>query len=235
MTFEGVFVVIPAYNEASVLSAVLRGLTRRVPRRQIILVDDGSLDATSQVAAQEHVVVLRHRLNRGQGAALATGIQAALELGAQAIVTFDADGQHQPDDMPALLEPILQGHAAVVLGSRFLAETTEVPRLRAWVLKMGVVFTQLISRVKISDRRRHPYYPEVFPQLPGQDDFAAAFPGGGSGLVECDGLGHLAGVVRPAGYPVWHGAGRGLPDLCGHALSASTQPQPLYPDQDQPA
>jgi glycosyltransferase involved in cell wall biosynthesis len=151
MTFEGVFVVIPAYNEASVLSAVLRGLTRRVPRRQIILVDDGSLDATSQVAAQEHVVVLRHRLNRGQGAALATGIQAALELGAQAIVTFDADGQHQPDDMPALLEPILQGHAAVVLGSRFLAETTEVPRLRAWVLKMGVVFTQLISRVKISD------------------------------------------------------------------------------------
>jgi glycosyltransferase involved in cell wall biosynthesis len=115
-----VIIVIPAYNEEHSIIAVIRGLKQQ-GFATLIVVDDGSSDLTSDLARQEGVILLRHILNRGLGGALGTGISAALRLGAELIVTFDADGQHDPNDIGRLLKPIENGEADVVIGSRMLA------------------------------------------------------------------------------------------------------------------
>lgn len=116
---EQVVVVIPAYNEERSIAEVIRGLKARGFTR-IIVVDDGSSDQTGELACQEEVVLLRHLFNRGLGGALGTGIKAALHFRPEIIVTFDADGQHDPDDIPRLLDPIEKGEADVVIGSRMI-------------------------------------------------------------------------------------------------------------------
>jgi UDP-N-acetylglucosamine---dolichyl-phosphate N-acetylglucosaminyltransferase len=119
MIAKRVIVVVPAYNEESTIVGVIRGLKRHGFTR-LIVVDDGSSDRTGELASREGVIRLRHILNRGLGGALGTGISAALRLGAEVIVTFDADGQHDPNDIVRLLEPIERGEAEVVIGSRML-------------------------------------------------------------------------------------------------------------------
>jgi glycosyltransferase involved in cell wall biosynthesis len=95
--------------------------------------------------------VLRHAINRGQGAALQSGITLALARGADVVVTFDADGQHLAADIPRLVAPVLSGGADVALGSRFLEPTSDVPPLRRLVLKGAVFFTTLTTGVRLSD------------------------------------------------------------------------------------
>jgi UDP-N-acetylglucosamine---dolichyl-phosphate N-acetylglucosaminyltransferase len=144
MTEKRVAVVIPAYNEERTIIEVIRGLKRHRFAR-IIVVDDGSSDRTGELAGQQGVILLTHILNRGLGGALGTGINAALRLGAEAIVTFDADGQHDPDDIARLLEPIGKGEADVVIGSRML-DSTGMPyprRLANWTAN---VVTYLLFR-----------------------------------------------------------------------------------------
>jgi glycosyltransferase involved in cell wall biosynthesis len=119
MTAKRVIVIIPAYNEERTIVHVIRALQRR-GFTTLVVVDDGSSDRTGELAAREGAIRLRHLLNRGLGGALGTGISAALRLGAEVIVTFDADGQHDPDDVRRLLEPIDRGEAEVVIGSRML-------------------------------------------------------------------------------------------------------------------
>jgi glycosyltransferase involved in cell wall biosynthesis len=119
MIDKRVVVVIPAYNEERTITGVIRGLHRQ-GLTSLIVIDDGSSDHTAELAFQEGAILLRHVLNRGLGGALGTGIKAALHLGAEVIVTFDADGQHDPNDVPRLLEPITKGDADVVIGSRML-------------------------------------------------------------------------------------------------------------------
>jgi glycosyltransferase involved in cell wall biosynthesis len=119
MTAKRVVVVIPAYNEEQTIVDVIRGLKQR-GFTTLIVVDDGSSDRTGELAFREGSIRLRHILNRGLGGALGTGISAALRLGAEVIVTFDADGQHDPNDIRRLLEPIEVGEAEVVIGSRML-------------------------------------------------------------------------------------------------------------------
>lgn len=144
-----IFVVIAAYNE----SKSIRGVTDRLMAKysNVVVVDDGSTDNTSGCLAGSGVFLLQHILNRGQGAALQTGIQFALRKGAETIVTFDADGQHDEQDIPALLEPVLSGECDVALGSRFLGPPQKIPFTRWVVLKAGVLFTRLVSRMRLSD------------------------------------------------------------------------------------
>jgi glycosyltransferase involved in cell wall biosynthesis len=118
---------------------------------EVIVVDDGSGDDTGAVARRAGALVLRHAVNRGQGAALQTGIEQAVRCGAEVIVTFDADGQHDPADLRALVAPVLAGECDIALGSRFLGGRSRVPPLRRAVLWLGVWFTRLISRVRLSD------------------------------------------------------------------------------------
>lgn len=144
-----VWIVLPAYNEEARLAATLRGLNPR--ERNVVVVDDGSRDDTSAIAFRSGAWVLRHVLNRGQGAAIQTGIDFALSRGAEAIVTFDGDGQHDPSEIETLLAPILKGDADVVLGSRFLGAAVGIPWTRRLVLRLGVLFTRVFSRIRVTD------------------------------------------------------------------------------------
>jgi polyprenyl-phospho-N-acetylgalactosaminyl synthase len=148
-TRAAVFIVVPAYNEGARLGKVLGELGRT--GYHVVVVDDGSSDTTSDVARGHGCFVLRHTFNRGQGAALQTGVTFALREGADVIVTFDADGQHQTADLPALLAPVLEGRADVALGNRFLNGQSNVPGFRKVVLQLGRVFTFLTSGVRVGD------------------------------------------------------------------------------------
>jgi glycosyltransferase involved in cell wall biosynthesis len=144
VTNKRVAIVIPAYNEERTIAEVIHGL-RRHGFATLIVIDDGSSDRTGELARREGVILLRHILNRGLGGALGTGITAALHLGAEAIVTFDADGQHDPDNIARLLEPIEKGEADVVIGSRML-EPSGMPyprRLANWIAN---IVTYLLFR-----------------------------------------------------------------------------------------
>ena len=117
----------------------------------VVVVDDGSTDGTFDAARRTAKYVLRHVINRGQGAALQTGIEFALRHGARFILTFDADGQHRVEDIPAMLEPIWRGECEITLGSRFLGQTVNIPSTRRTILRLAVLFTKIVNRVKLTD------------------------------------------------------------------------------------
>ncbi len=114
---DSVWIVIPAYNEATAIGNVVRDI-RNAGFSNILVVDDGSRDTTFEASQNAGATTLRHRLNRGKGAATKTGIEAAKLLGAKIIVTMDGDGQHNPEDIEKLLAPIQQKKTDVVLGTR---------------------------------------------------------------------------------------------------------------------
>jgi glycosyltransferase involved in cell wall biosynthesis len=116
-----VLVVIPAWNEAANLGAVIAELRAERPEDTILVVDDGSTDATAQAARQAAATVLELPLHLGYGAAVQAGIKLGLRRGYRVVVTFDGDGQHDPADVPALVRAVRDG-ADLVLGSRFLGE-----------------------------------------------------------------------------------------------------------------
>jgi glycosyltransferase involved in cell wall biosynthesis len=111
-------VVIPAYLAVASLPGVLARLRDAVPEALAIVVDDGSPDGTAAAAERCGAVVVRHAANLGKGRALATGLEAARDRHAAFVVTMDADGQHPPESVPALLAPLREGRADLVVGSR---------------------------------------------------------------------------------------------------------------------
>ena len=141
--------IIPAYNEGSQVGEVVRSVLSKVDK--VIVVDDGSVDATSEEATLAGAITLRHAVNRGYGAALQTGQVLALELGATVIIHFDADGQFLADDIEKVIAPIENKQADVVLGSRFLGNVENIPSLRKFILKLGIVFTWVFSGIKLTD------------------------------------------------------------------------------------
>ncbi len=143
------YLILPAYNEAAKIGEVVRQI--RQVYAHVLVVDDGSADATADEARAAGAIVLRHPANRGQGAALQTGITYALRRGAQILVTFDSDGQHRVEDVATLLEPIRRGEAEIVLGSRFLGRTQDMPRVRRAVLRSAILFTWAVSGVRLTD------------------------------------------------------------------------------------
>lgn len=108
--------VIPARDAASTVGDVVRGLRAALPGAEVVVVDDGSTDATGERAREAGAIVARHEQNRGKGAALETGFDVALARGADAVLALDADGQHDPALAPRLLGALAD--ADVVIGSR---------------------------------------------------------------------------------------------------------------------
>lgn len=137
-----------AYNEGKVIEEVIKKVQAE-GYENIIVVDDCSKDNTKEIAEKNKAIVKRHSVNMGQGAALRTGINEALKLGADIIVTFDSDGQHDAKEIKDLIEPIKNNEVDIVLGTRF--GKSKVPFFKKIVLKGGVVFTYLISGLWLTD------------------------------------------------------------------------------------
>ena len=146
---QDVLVVVPAFNEESMIGGVVEELARQWP---VLVVDDGSADATAERAAAAGAIVLRHCINRGQGAALQTALDWARRTRkALTVVTFDADGQHSMDDIGRLVQPIREGRADVVMGSRFLGASSGIPPVRKLLIRAAVLFTWAASGVRLTD------------------------------------------------------------------------------------
>jgi glycosyltransferase involved in cell wall biosynthesis len=159
-------VLIPAFNEAATIGTLIRRIPRKVNGVDVVkicVVDDGSIDQTAQKAEEAGAdFIVRHSVNSGVGQAFRDGINKALEMKADFILNIDADGQHNPNDIPKLISPILLGECDVVVGSRFLnASNLNMPlikdignrfftRLVSWIT--GVHFTDTQSGFRAFSR-----------------------------------------------------------------------------------
>ncbi len=143
-----IIAVIPAYNEATRIARVVQDALKHVER--VIVVDDGSTDGTGPAARQAGALVVRHAENSGAGAATMTGIEAARILGATVIVTLDADEQHDPRDIPALLEPVTKGEADIVFANRF-GQRNRIPLIRRTFNGIGNLVTFAATGKWVSD------------------------------------------------------------------------------------
>ncbi|HXK02001.1 MAG TPA: glycosyltransferase family 2 protein [Verrucomicrobiae bacterium] len=145
-----VLVIVPAHNEGRVIGVTVENLLSAGYR--VVVVDDGSTDHTGEVRRLP-IVYIRHAVNLGQGAALQTGMTYALRAGAQIAVHFDADGQHDYRQIEALIQPILEGRADVVFGSRFLRkeDAARVPLKKRIVLKGGILVSWAMTGMLLSD------------------------------------------------------------------------------------
>jgi polyprenyl-phospho-N-acetylgalactosaminyl synthase len=141
--------VIPAYNEESMIAEVIDSVRPHVD--EVVVVDDGSQDKTYLQAKSAQAIVTKHLINRGQGAALQTGMDLALKRGADIIVHFDSDGQHPSHQIADLVRPVQEDKADIVMGSRFLDTTSNVPKTRRVILKLGALFTRIMSGLSITD------------------------------------------------------------------------------------
>jgi len=139
-----VIVVIPAYNEEKTIVELINKVKPLVD--EIIVVDDGSKDQTAHLAEKQKVIVLRHLINRGQGAALQTGNQYALKRGGEIIVHFDADGQFLAEEIKDIVQPLKKGEADVVFGSRFLEKKSEIPWLKKQII---IPLAHLVNKLMI--------------------------------------------------------------------------------------
>lgn len=142
-------VVIAAYNEASMIGEVVADVLRLFG--SVIVVDDGSRDATASQAHAAGATVLVHPINLGQGAALQTGLAYARTAGFEYMVTFDADGQHRPEDAQSMLALLRERDAQVALGSRFLGVAENIPTSRRLLLRAATLFTRVTTGLKVTD------------------------------------------------------------------------------------
>jgi len=144
------WIVIAAFNEGKSVGTVVNNL-HSAGYKNIVVVNDGSQDNTDLVASAAGADVVSHIINRGQGAALKTGMDYALEQGADIIVHFDADGQHKVGEIKQIIEPIQQAAYDIALGSRFLEDKSNTPFIRKLFLKGGAIIHFLLYRIKLTD------------------------------------------------------------------------------------
>ena len=140
---------IPAFNEERTIAKVILQTQKYVDK--VIVCDDGSTDMTAEIAEKLGAVVVRHSRNLGYGAALNTLFREAVKLNPSCIVTIDADGQHNPSDIPKLVEPIVRGEADIVIGSRFLSSKDNTPKYRRLGIKVITGIARKISYPQITD------------------------------------------------------------------------------------
>ncbi|GAC1516872.1 MAG: glycosyltransferase family 2 protein [Gemmatimonadaceae bacterium] len=145
---QSVAVVVPAFNAAATLGAVLDGIRAALPSAAIVVVDDGSSDGTARVATAAHVGVVRFAWNRGKGAALRAGFAAARARRACRIVTLDADGQHDPAVLPSLLAALADND--VVIGSR-TRRGSEMPWGRRFTNRVSTAACSVLAGRAVHD------------------------------------------------------------------------------------
>ena len=167
-----ILIVIPAYREERTIGGLVRSLLERYPY-DVLVVNDGSTDGTSDAAREAGAVVLDLPCNLGIGGAVQTGFLYARDRGYDTVVRIDGDGQHEVEDIPKVLEPILAGRADAVIGSRFLGETVyrgSIPRIFGiqhfrWLVNLftGYRVTDPTSGFFAINRRLVAFYSDHYP------------------------------------------------------------------------
>lgn len=142
-------VLIPAYNEGEKIGEVVADVKSK--GYDVLVVDDGSVDQTVNVATNNGARVLCHKINRGQGAAILTGISYAKNHSYDIVVFFDADGQMRSNEINQVIQPIINQEVDVVLGSRFLGQAKNIPLAKLVVLRLAILFTRLTTGLKLTD------------------------------------------------------------------------------------
>ena len=142
--------VIPAYNAAAHLAQVIDDTAQVLPKSHIIVVDDGSSDNTFDVASSAGVVVEKHSRNQGKGVALRTGITKARDMGMAYAITLDADGQHNPAEIPSFIECMARTDADIIVGNR-MEDTRDMPAIRRLTNRVTSGFVSLSARTRIPD------------------------------------------------------------------------------------
>jgi polyprenyl-phospho-N-acetylgalactosaminyl synthase len=145
-----VWLIVPVYNEAPVIASVMDNALKSFPN--IVCVDDGSRDGSAQQIGLTGAKLVRHPVNLGQGAAIQTGIEfARSQPGAEYFVTFDADGQHQVDDVERMVQRLRAGDLDIVVGTRFHGDEGHIPLLKRVVLKTAVKLSPRGRRLGLTD------------------------------------------------------------------------------------
>ena len=172
-----ILVVVPALDEAESLPGTLARLAAEGAGWDAIVVDDGSHDGTADVARRLGVPVVRHAFNLGVGAALQTGFRYAMERRYDVVIQLDADGQHDPRDVPALVSPVLEGRCDVAIGSRYVTSTgyrAPAARRAGMLLFAGLVRLAVGQRIADTTSGFRAYGRAVMEVC--QHDFPTDFP-----------------------------------------------------------
>lgn len=149
---SAVWIIVPAYNEESIIHQVISDLTT-FQKYSIVVIDDGSRDNTVSCLRDLPVHIIGHESNQGTGAALQHGFDYAFAQKGEIFVTFDADGQHQSGDIEKMIEPLLEKRCDVVLGSRFLNKNSRklIPWGRRFLLQIAILATRFLTSLPITD------------------------------------------------------------------------------------
>ena len=140
--------LIPAYNEARTIGQVVSEAREII--ESVVVVDDGSQDATAQIAEDSGALVIRHPVNSGKGAALRTGFQHVLDNGYDALITMDSDGQHDVNDIPGFLKAFDERGSGIIIGSR-MQDISTMPAIRKFTNKFTSFVGSLLAHQKIRD------------------------------------------------------------------------------------
>lgn len=140
---------IPAFNEEKNIGPIVAKLKQKY--KHVIVCDDGSSDLTSTIASSLGAHIISNEINQGYGSAIKTIFNEARKIGGDVLVTFDADGQHQISEIDSILKPILENKADIVIGSRFLGETKDLPKYRKIGIKTITGLTNITTGSNITD------------------------------------------------------------------------------------
>jgi glycosyltransferase involved in cell wall biosynthesis len=148
--FNNIYILIPVYNEEKKIKSVISGLCPIF--ENIVVVNDGSTDSTQKILESLNVVLLNHSVNLGQGASITTGFKyIQKQKNANAVITFDADGQHSIEDAKSFAKEILLCDEEIIFGSRFIKNKSNIPFIKRIVLSVVVFLTNKLSNINLSD------------------------------------------------------------------------------------
>jgi glycosyltransferase involved in cell wall biosynthesis len=206
---------IPAYNEEDTIARIVL-LTKKYVDR-VVVCDDGSSDLTGEIAQELGASLIKHEARKGYGAAIGDLFTEAQKLGAEIIVSLDADGQHDPTEIPKLIEPIVNGEAEVVIGSRFLEEeNNHVPRLRRLGIDAITRLTSAASGIPLGDAQSgfRAYSIETLKRLELREsgmgisaEILLQFADENLRIVEVPISCRYEGIKTSTQHPITHGAG----------------------------
>jgi len=172
-------IIIPAYNEADSIGEVISSIRAAVDDADIVVINDGSTDNTAEVVRELNTAVISHPCNMGIGATMQTGYRYAASRKYQIAIQVDADGQHPPDQINRIIQPLIEGTSDVAIGSRFIGKSTYTPSVarkigilifaRVISLIVGKRFTDTTSGFRAANREvinfYAAYYPEDYPEV----------------------------------------------------------------------